>query len=73
MSTVDPNEDLLSSVGRAEIDCFKQEELRGVFSKYNFEKHRTQQLLIDEHRDQVKIFNIVIKMFCNLVVFHFRF
>ncbi|KAF2901431.1 hypothetical protein ILUMI_04755 [Ignelater luminosus] len=53
LSMVDNASDLLSSIGRLEIDAIKEEQSRETFTKYNFDKHRTQTLIIDEFREQI--------------------
>lgn len=53
---MDGASDLLSSVGRVEVDNLRREELRSIYGKYNFKKSRTQPLVIDSSKEQVNTY-----------------
>ncbi|KAF5272439.1 hypothetical protein FQA39_LY07907 [Lamprigera yunnana] len=53
LSTVDTTEDLLSTRGRIDVHQIKNDEIKQVFSKYKFDKHTQDSLIIDNYREQI--------------------
>ncbi|KAK4885271.1 hypothetical protein RN001_001542 [Aquatica leii] len=53
LTTFDATEDLLSSMGRLEVNHIRQDELKEVYSKYKFDKHHHNALSIDGYREQI--------------------